>query len=162
MLKVFKRIVITVFVILMILLFILLVVLPAYIVITNNIIAHNTMKVLEKTKLSENTEIVDSISIAGKVDGNGNGMQYFGAILLKTDLSESELNEYYGKYRENEWSFVVKKQNSSEIDVIDRLGYSFENYNDAEKNKYYIVYSFGSPDNVFLKNMLLEWDLRGH
>ena len=80
------------------LIIIILVGLPMYITISNDMIAKRTEKELKHTSLPENTEIIDSISIAGKLTGNGNGMQYFGAILIKTDLSEEELNNYYNQY----------------------------------------------------------------
>ena len=73
--------------IIVLLIILLLILLPIYILFMNNIIAYNTKRKLEKTELPENTAIIDSISIAGKVTGNGNGMQYFTAILIKTDLS---------------------------------------------------------------------------
>lgn len=148
--------------IIVLLIILLLILLPIYILFMNNIIAYNTKRKLEKTELPENTAIIDSISIAGKVTGNGNGMQYFGAILIKTDLSENELNQYYKRYRENDWSFIIHKQNSSKIDVIDCLHYEFKKYNDNEKDKYYIIYSFGSAKNVFLGDILEEFDIRGH
>lgn len=145
----------------MILFILLFTILPIYIILTNNIIARNTRKTLEKIEAPQNSEIVDSIEIAEKVSGNGNGMQYFGAILLESDLSGIELNEYYKKYRNNEWSFLVSKQNSSEINVIDKSGYNFNNYDESKKDKYYIIYSWGSSENVFLSG-ILDLNIRGH
>lgn len=132
--------------------------LPMYITISNDMIAKRTEKELKHTSLPENTEIIDSISIAGKLTGNGNGMQYFGAILIKTDLSEEDLNNYYNQYRENEWSFVVKKQDTNKIEVIEHGSYNLKKYNENDKEKYYIIYSWGSSKNDFL----VESDLRGH
>lgn len=143
------------------LLILLFIILPIYITFTNNIIASNTRRKIEKTEVPEKSKIVDSIEIAGKLSGNGNGMQYFGAILLESDLSEAELTEYYRKYRKNEWSFLVSKQSSSKISVIDKYGYSFKNYDESKKDKYYIIYSWGSSKNVFLSD-ILELDIRGH
>ena len=60
------------------------------IVVTNNSIANNIEKSLVEYKLPTNTELVDSISIAGKLTGNGNGMQYMGAILVESELNEEE------------------------------------------------------------------------
>ena len=48
-------------------------------------------KELCETPLPEKTELIESISRAGKLTGNGNGMQYFGAILIRSDLSLEEL-----------------------------------------------------------------------
>ena len=63
----------------------------ATISIVNNCIANNIEQQLIALELPENTELSDSISIAAKIFGNGNGMQYFGAILVTSDLSEDEL-----------------------------------------------------------------------
>lgn len=137
---------------------ILIIVTPILIYILNDIIANNTKKELLKVKLPNNTEVVDSISIAGKLTGNGNGMQYFGAILVKTDLSKEELEEYYNQYRNNKYSFLVEKQNSNIIEMIEHGSYKFENYNENDKEKYFTIYSWGSSKNDFLT----ELDLRGH
>ena len=37
-------------------------------------------------RLPKNTELIESIYKAGKLVGNGNGMQYFGVILIKSEL----------------------------------------------------------------------------
>lgn len=115
-------------------------------------------KELLNTKLPNNTNIVDSISVAGKLTGNGNGMQYFGAILLKTDLSKEELEEHYNQYRNDKYSFLVSKQNTNKVEMIEHGSYKFEKYNENDKEKYFIIYSWGSPKNDFL----MELDLRGH
>jgi hypothetical protein len=85
-------------------------------------------------------------------------MQYFGAILVKTELSEKELNQHYRQYRKTEWDYIVKKQTSDKIDVIELGSYSFKKYKDEDKEKYYIIYSWGSNKN----NELLNLDIRGH
>ncbi len=144
-----------------ILLILLIIGLPLYIVLMNNEIANRTTEELANTQLPENTQMVDTISIAGKVSGNGNGMQYFGAVLLKTDLSEEELDTYYQQYRGNSSKFLIKKQETEKIEVIDKSGYHFQTFNEEDKEKYYILYSYGSADDMFLED-LLELDLRGH
>ena len=144
-----------------ILLILLIIGLPLYIVLMNNEIANRTTEELANTQLPENTQMVDTISIAGKVSGNGNGMQYFGAVLLKTDLSEEELDTYYQQYRGNSSKFLIKKQETEKIEVIDKPGYYFQTFNEEDKEKYYILYSYGSADGIFLED-LLELDLRGH
>ena len=123
-----------------IILFILLIIgLPLYIVLMNNEIANRTTEELANIQLPENTQMVDNISIAGKVSGNGNGMQYFGAVLLKTDLSEEELDTYYQQYRGNSSKFLIKKQETEKIEVIDKPGYYFQTFNEEDKEKYYII-----------------------
>ena len=55
----------------------------------------------------------------GNLTGNGNGMQYFGAILIRSDLSLEELDAYYSDHRSNEWEYLVEIQEGQSIDVID-------------------------------------------
>lgn len=65
------------------------------IVVANNRIADSLEQDLLNYPLPPQTELLDSASIAAKVAGNGNGMQYIGALLVKSDLSEDELQAYY-------------------------------------------------------------------
>lgn len=65
------------------------------IMLFNNGIAYNTLKELKSIELPPNTKIECSESKAGKLVGSGNGMQYFGSILVDSDLTENELKEYY-------------------------------------------------------------------
>ena len=124
--------------------------------IVNNITAANVADDLEDIPLPENTELVESISAAGKFVGNGNGMQYFGAVLIKTDLSLDELNSYYSDYRENEFRLLVEKQESGEIAVIEHGSLVFESELSSTED-YYIVYSWGDGIDLFA-----DLDLRGH
>lgn len=142
---------------LIIILLALLIIFPFYISISNDSVARKVEKELRDIELPVKTELIDSISIAGKLTGNGNGMQYFGAILLKTELNEDELAKYYEQYKKDEWSCLVKKQKTEKIDVLDHGVYKFDNINKEEMEKYYIVYSWGSSENE-----LLDIDIRGH
>lgn len=74
----------------------------------NNHTAYKVEKKLCETPLPEKTELIESISRAGKLTGNGNGMQYFGAILIQSELSLKELDDYYSDHRSNEWEYLVE------------------------------------------------------
>lgn len=124
--------------------------------IVNNITAANVAGDLEDIPLPENTELVESISAAGKFVGNGNGMQYFGAVLIKSNLMLDELKSYYSPYRENDYTCVVEKQESREIAVIEHGSLAFESELSQDEN-YYIVYSWGDGIDLFA-----DLDLRGH
>lgn len=121
----------------------------------NNHIAYKVEKTLYETPLPEKTELIESISRAGKLTGNGNGMQYFGAILIKSELSLKELDDYYSDYRSSEWEYLVGIQEGQTIEVIDHGELHFEE--EINDNGYYIVYSWGNGNSL-----LKELDIRGH
>jgi len=122
----------------------------------NNITAVITMQAIEKLPLPESTEHIESISCAGKLTGNGNGMQYFGAVLVKSELSADELDRYYSAYRENEWQYIVSVQTSDTIELVEHTALKFRSELSHGDN-YYIIYTWGTGIVPF---SLL--DIRGH
>ena len=133
------------------------------IVFANNGIANHVEKELKNYPLPEETVFMDSISIAGKLVGNGNGMQYMGSILVVSDLTEEELYEYYSQ----SFQYVeVRKQASQSIDFIhNKHGYSFELFGDPAHHDHYSITCWGSPKDVGLESfstVLVNMDLRGH
>ena len=121
----------------------------------NNLIAYKVEKALCEIPLPEKTELIESLSQAGKLTGNGNGMQYFGAILIRSELSLEELDAYYSDYRSNEWECLVETQERQPIEVIDHGTLQFRE--EIKDSGYYIVYSWGSGNSL-----LEELDIRGH
>lgn len=83
--------------------------------VINDRVAQMTVKDIIDLPLPEDTELIESRSEAGKLVGNGNGMEYFGAILIRSELSLDELRAYYGAYADNDWTYCVTRQESSEI-----------------------------------------------
>lgn len=143
--------------ILMIIVALMLVLLIVGIPVGNDMIALSVSKRLRNTPLPEDTEIIDYTSKAGKLVGSGNGMQYLGAILVKSQLTREALDNYYSKYRENYWSYLVSEQKSSQIKFIEHGYLEFDSLKDTvDFNGYYVVYSWGN------NNSLLDFDLRGH
>ncbi len=123
--------------------------------LANNHSAYKVEKALCETPLPKETELIESLSRAGKLTGNGNGMQYFGAILIRSDLSLEELNAYYSEYRSHEWEYLVEVQEGQSVEAIEHGTLQF-----SEKIKdsgYYIVYSWGNGNF-----MLEDLDIRGH
>lgn len=121
--------------------------------IVNNAIALGVEKDLESLPLPEKTELVESTSLAGKMVGNGNGMQYFGAILIKSDLPAETLTAYYADY-----DCTVEPQINASIRAAGNKNLSFlhKEYGVG----YYIVYTWGdAPDWL---QAWLDTDLRGH
>ncbi len=128
----------------------------------NDIIANKPEKALLNFTLPEKTQLVESNSVAGKLYGNGNGMQYIGQLLVTSELSEEELYAYYSEI--DEW-IVVRKQDSPVIyEYFPKQ--EFKKF-DSTKNNYMIElvrFNPGTFDSYLSKNFFwksLDWDIRG-
>ena len=121
--------------------------------LVNDFSAKNVENSLVEIALPENTQMVESVSKAGKLVGNGNGMQYFGAMLIKSEQTLEELAAYYADVNAE---IVVKVQNSQAIECLEHAQLSFATQITEEEN-YYIVYLFGEGLAPFS-----QLDIRGH
>lgn len=121
----------------------------------NDMTAEKVSEKLASTTLPERTEIVEQIDRAGKLCGNGNGMQFFGAILLKSELTQEELDQYYEKYRKESWEYVVAPQVTEHVEAVELEDLSFTAA--ISEEGYYIVYTWGTGVEPFC-----EFDLRGN
>lgn len=133
--------------------------------VANNAIALGLEKDLKAMPLPENTRLVESSSVAEKLTGNGNGMQYFGALLLKSDLTDRELLAHYAGVDESElfthWAnyytvLPYTGQDSTDDNVVKHLPLTSKEAGEG----YYVVYYIGAGDSP-----LQEWldlDIRGH
>lgn len=130
----------------------LVIVFGALTVTVNNLTAKGISDELKRLPLPPNTTLVDSTSKAGKLCGNGNGMQYIGAVLLKSELSADELNLYYSKYRKNNYDCIITSANDP---IIEHGKLTFSSAQNTDNC--YIVYSWGDGIPLFC-----ELDLRGH
>lgn len=129
--------------------------------IANNISAQNVQQDLESLPLPEETVFCEGVSAAGKFVGNGNGIQLFGGILIKSKLSIMELNDHYDAYRKTGQDIRVVQQTSAEIKVEDAYFGEPVYFKTLKEEKdtagYYIVYVWGEGSPVFS-----GFDLRGH
>ena len=121
----------------------------------NDLTAVRVKNALCALPLPERTERGDAVAKAGKLVGNGNGMQFYGAILIKSALSEQELAAFYRPFAANEWSCQVARQTTPRIDSIELGAVSFKVSPDS--GAFYRVQTWG--DSRFV---LRDWDLRGH
>ena len=124
----------------------------------NNAIALGVEKELKALPLPQNTELIESTSKAGKLVGNGNGMQYFGAILIKSDLSPEELDAYYQEYRTGQFDCLISAQLDNDILAVEHGDLAFRH--DEYGVGYYIVYTWGNAPGWL--QTWLDTDLRGH
>lgn len=133
----------------------------AGIVITNNCIADKIEKDLAKYQLPSDTELVDSISAADKMSGNGNGMQYMGAILVKSKLSAEELKEYY----DSDFDYIEVRKQENKTLGFDLISYSFSKFPKAQDGTCYSVICWDSNRKELVGEYLsdfLDFDIRGH
>lgn len=122
--------------------------------IKNNSVAKNVVSQIRSTPLPDETKYIEDYCEAGKLCGNGNGMQYFGAILIQSNLSLDDLKAYYDKIDSSEWCYVVAPQEGSEIMQIETKTVNFKS--DISGDDYFIVYTWGDYDGI-----ASDFDLRG-
>lgn len=123
--------------------------------IVNDNVAKKTAERMKDTQLPNDSEYVESFSAAGKLVGNGNGMQYLGGILIRSEQSLEALKMYYSQFSQNEWEFIVENQRGRNVSMIEHGTLRLES--DAEGDNYFIVYTWGDNDTIFD-----ALDIRGH
>ena len=121
----------------------------------NDNIAKKVAEDIQSVPLPENTTYIESKSLAGKLVGNGNGMQYLGVILIQSGLELDALQAYYSNYTDNEWTYIVEPQWGNNINVIEHGHLDFDS--DINGDGYFIVYSWGDTDSI-----IAGFDIRGH
>ena len=130
------------------------------IIVTNNSIANKIEKDLVSYELPTSTKLIDSVSVAAKLTGNGNGMQYMGAILVDSDLSKEELKEHYS----SEFDYIeVNEQETVNLDFIQSVSFDAD-IKLGDKNYYSIICWDDNRSEMFGDFIceLLDFDIRGH
>jgi hypothetical protein len=131
----------------------------AFVPIANNIIIKKYTNELKNFKLNATYEILEKDDICGKLVGNGNGMQYFSALLIRSEENLKWEN------RDLEGVFLINVNDTSFNDFINGSEYGDYCNNIKKKLKeidntenYYVLYSFyNSPiDSIW------NADLRAH
>lgn len=128
----------------------------------NDGIARSMEEKLLAYPLPPQTELVDSKAVAGKLTGNGNGMQYRGMLLVSSDLPEEELQAHYSSLNSVGCSVWVYPQKSQMIDEY-YLDYWFDSWDNARpcwRIELYRDSVAGFEETVW--ESLLNIDLRGH
>lgn len=142
-----------------ILLFIIIPVALSFVPIGNNIILQKHTNDLKGFKLNTDYEVLAVDSKCGKIIGNGNGMQYFSALLISSKETLKWEND------DGEGVFLVRIKDKDFTNFID--DYDFGEYCLHFKKKlkeltstegYYVMYSFYNAD----LNSIWNNDLRAH
>ncbi|MFC3801469.1 hypothetical protein [Cohnella sp. GCM10012308] len=116
--------------------------------------------------LPQKTEYLESKSIVGKLNGNGNGIDFFSSILVHSSLSMSDLESYYGaatfKTAKKSGAFPVfvdvlpVTRDRIATEHVERTALKFKSLSDLEhyENYYFVLIYDGGYDAGF--------DMRGH
>ena len=128
------------------------------IVLVNNHIAGELEAKLKGFPLPPGASLMDSLSIAGN-QGNGNGMQYYGAILIDSGLSEGVLRTHYSLLETREDELVIERQTGPELFGRARFR-AFE----PGENRWLVMlarYKVSGTEETLWEE-LLDMDIRGH
>lgn len=117
-------------------------------------------------KLPENITLVESKAICGKLNGNGNGMDFLACILVKSDASFNEIQQYYNGVTfqsvKNAANHRVEKQvlpvNDDRLrsQYLQQGNISFDTLSAIQDySKYYIVLIYDGGYSA-------DFDIRGH
>lgn len=126
--------------------------------IINNSIADSVRSELASIPCPDTTIVEDSIFVAGKTFGNGNGMQYTGVILVRSFENKKRLETYY-RYYYPECDVELLKSS-----IFDDA-FSLKEISDTEC--YYVITltreieSGTIPDTLFYR-IISGCDIRGH
>ncbi len=63
--------------------------------IINEVTLNGFAKQLYNSSLPANTKLIEKEAVCGKLNGNGNGMDFFACILIQSEMSLEELADYY-------------------------------------------------------------------
>lgn len=129
-------------------------IIPIALAAVTTIVSDNTTADLEKQlseiPLPDGMTCAESFSAAGKIVGNGNGMQCLAVMLITGDASLENLQNYYAQY-----NCDVIIQETSKIDSY-HGDFGFDKFNPQAAN--YRVEMWGKAPSWFF-----AWfDLRGH
>lgn len=128
----------------------------------NNIMADNVRRQLMAVPIPDNVDLIDSISVCGKLYGCGNGMQYTGAILLKPNHRTVESVQQYYQSKVSSLCEINRLDDSPEC-----ICTAFGPYSNSSSKGEYIVVSLtldreiGNLPDTWMQGFL-DFDLRGH
>lgn len=103
-------------------------------------------------RAAEGIEIVETVSDYGKLNGNGNGINYFGAVLVKVD-NPDVLDTLVSLNKDFDVMNYYKQENREiDLNYAEHAHLSFENHGD-----YYVVWFYQGEHPM--SNPL---DIKGH
>lgn len=115
----------------------------------NDFRANKIVHELTEHPLPPNAKIIEMYSAAGKLVGNGDGMDYFGAILIQSDVGYATVKQNYAAS-----GYFVEKQDGQLIKQTDKKLYFKTG---ITGDNYYIIYKSKWEENP----LFWVFDIRG-
>ena len=111
-----------------------------------------------ESAVSAKTQILDRASVHGKLNGNGNGVQFFGAVLVE-GIAEEEIRQIIEQLSDEYEEVNYAQQSGNEIQLrhLEHRKPRFSYSSFAENKQYYMIY-FIESEHPYANPM----DLSGH
>lgn len=126
---------------------------PVTITLVNDATARSVESQLRALPLPEGAELLESTSHAAKLVGNGNGMQYLGALQIRSDENVVDLRTYYNAQTTADNLNIMVAPSGSLDDFHRASGF----LRDPAEAGVFVVYAWGDG----LGGLFERWDLRG-
>lgn len=123
----------------------------------NNAIAYGIEKDLRALPLPDGAQLIVSGSAAQRYSDTGNGIEYLGALLLRTDMTREELAAFYAPYVTALETCTVVPADGRQVLGREVFSAKAEGAGDG----CFVVYTLKSASGLPLRS-LLETDIRGH
>ena len=125
--------------------------------IANNAVAMGVAREMEALSLPEGAQLIDTTSLSGRFTNNAGSVQYFAALLIKSERPIEELRAHYAQYGGGlTATYRVEPQQGQEITVLDGIKLSFRE--DTAEEYGYIVYTLRTGGNA--AQWWLDMDVR--
>lgn len=118
----------------------------------NNRVARHIEQRLLDLPLPPGAELVDSVWAAQRLAGAGNGMEYYGALLIRSDHSLAGLQVYYSAQPGDQYV------SAADDELLHRRTLLFEDEHDLQQPGLFMVIASGEAPNELHRQL----DLRGH
>ncbi len=142
----------------MIVLAVMLLVMGLAVPIANNAVAMGVAREMEALSLPADTTLLESTSLAGRFADTAGSVQYFAALLIRSDRPLEELRAHYAQFNTDMIAtYRVEPQSGQEITVLNGTDLSFRET--VVQEGCYIVYTIRTGGNA--AQWWLDMDVRG-
>lgn len=130
----------------------------------NDLVLTKFSSQLFEIDLPDDIHLIEKYKVRGKLNGNGNGMDFFACILVKTECSQKEINDYINNYKFNpaknheivEIEVIKLHSNRLETKYVENKEIVFKTIKDNDDfNDYYVL-------SIYDGGYSADFDILGH